>query len=242
MVSQRHVTKMSIFEAEHFSSEQCERIASSYSSHERDARTKGIPHFNGGRVFPFQERDFVIDSFSLPEHFYQIGCIDFGWNHPTAALKLAWDGDSDTTYVVKEYIRREATPAEHVKYLRGWGKDLVWAWPHDGLKHEYSSGDTLANMYRKRGMNMLSKHAHYGCGGYSLEKSVMDVISRVKSGRLRVFRNLTRLVEEMNFYHRENGKIVKEKDDLISALRYGLMMLRHSKRPLCSVWSYAIID
>ena len=35
--------------------------------------------------------------------------------------------------------------------------------------------------------------------------------------------------EEFRLYHREDGKIVKVGDDLMSATRYGLMMLRHAK-------------
>lgn len=238
----RHVTTMSIFEAGHFSHDQCQRILSSYTDYERDARTKGIPRFDEGRIFPAQEGNFVVEPFKLPEHFPQIGCIDFGWNHPTAALKLAWDLDLDIVYVNKEYRQREATPAEHASILKGWGKNLCWAWPHDGLKHEYSSGDTLANLYKKQGMNMLSMHAHYKGGGYSLEKSIDEILGRINSGRLKIFANLSQLREEINFYHRDEGRIVKEKDDLISALRYGVMMLRYAKKPPQSKWSYAIVD
>jgi len=33
---------------------------------------------------------------------------------------------------------------------------------------------------------------------------------------------------EFRLYHRKDGLIVKERDDRISASRYGLMMLRHA--------------
>jgi hypothetical protein len=39
------------------------------------------------------------------------------------------------------------------------------------------------------------------------------------------------LIEEFRHYHRdENYKIVKQRDDLISALRYAIMMKRHGKQ------------
>ena len=34
--------------------------------------------------------------------------------------------------------------------------------------------------------------------------------------------------EEFRLYHRKDGKVVKEGDDLMCATRYGLMMLRHA--------------
>lgn len=233
---------MSIFEAEHFSKAQCDRILASYADRDRDARAKGIPQFCGGRIFSFKEEDFVVDPFELPGHFFQIGCIDFGWNHPTAALKLAWDADSDVVYAICEYAKSSTSISEHARVLKDWGEDLAWAWPHDGSKHECGSGETIANLYKKEGMKMLRKHAHYKSGGYSLERSVSDIINRIRSNRLKVFSGLGQLIEEMSFYHRDEGKIVKEKDDLISALRYGLMMLRYAPKGARGFWSYAVID
>jgi hypothetical protein len=33
--------------------------------------------------------------------------MDFGWDHPFAAVDLAWDRDHDTVYVIRAYrIRR----------------------------------------------------------------------------------------------------------------------------------------
>jgi hypothetical protein len=40
------------------------------------------------------------------------------------------------------------------------------------------------------------------------------------------FDNLSDWLEEFRLYHRKNGRIVDERDDLMSATRYGRMMLR----------------
>jgi len=32
-------------------------------------------------------------------------------------------------------------------------------------------------------------------------------------------------------YHRKDGRVVKENDDLLCATRYGVMMLRHARTP-----------
>jgi phage terminase large subunit-like protein len=86
----RHVTQMTIDEAEHYTPEQRQRIVAGYAPHEREARAKGIPMLGSGRVFPVAEEVVAVDGFSIPQHWPQIGGMDFGWDHPFAAVKLAW--------------------------------------------------------------------------------------------------------------------------------------------------------
>lgn len=54
----------------------------------------------------------------------------------------------------------------------------------------------------------------------------MDMLDRMQTGRLKVFAGLSDWFEEFRLYHRKDGKVVKERDDLMSATRYGLMMRR----------------
>ena len=49
--------------------------------------------------------------------------------------------------------------------------------------------------------------------------------------RLKVAKHLHDWWEEFRLYHRKDGKVVKEGDDLMSATRYALMMLRHATAP-----------
>jgi phage terminase large subunit-like protein len=51
----RHVTTMTIEDAEHYTAEQRKRIIASYPAHEREARVKGIPTLGSGRIFPVTE-------------------------------------------------------------------------------------------------------------------------------------------------------------------------------------------
>ena len=44
-----------------------------------------------------------------------------------------------------------------------------------------------------------------------------------------VFKHLSDWFEEFRLYHRKDGKVVKEGDDLMCATRYALMMLRHAQ-------------
>jgi hypothetical protein len=114
------------------------------------------------------EEKIAIDHREFPPHWPRIGGMDFGWDHPFAAVELVWDRDSDTVYISKTYRLREATPVLHVDALRAWGKQLL-------------------------------------------------------------FKHLNDWREEFRLYHRKDGKVVKEGDDLMSATRYGCMMLRFAQ-------------
>jgi len=52
------------------------------------------------------------------------------------------------------------------------------------------------------------------------------MLDRMKTGRLKIFRHLLAWLDERRTYHRKDGRIVKERDDLISATRYAMMMRR----------------
>ena len=44
-----------------------------------------------------------------------------------------------------------------------------------------------------------------------------------------MFAHLNDWFEEFRLYHRKDGKVIKEHDDLMSATRYALMMLRYAE-------------
>lgn len=54
----------------------------------------------------------------------------------------------------------------------------------------------------------------------------MEMLDRMQTGRFKVFSNLDDWFQEFRLYHRKDGRVVKEFDDLISATRYALMMKR----------------
>lgn len=222
----RIVIQAGIEDAGHFTPEQRAAIIASYPSFERDARTKGIPQLGSGRVFPVNQDDLTVAAFPIPEHWPQIAGIDFGWDHPSAAARCAWDRDNDILYVMATHRAREQTPTMFAGSIRGWGSWLPFAWPHDGLQHDKGSGDQLAAQYRAQGLNLLKVRATFPDGTNGLEAGVADMLDRMQTGKLFVFAHLREWFEEFNLYHRKDGLIVKLNDDLLSATRYALMMRR----------------
>lgn len=217
-----------INDAEHFTPEQRADIIASYPEWEREARTRGVPSMGSGRVFPVSEADITCEPLPIPDHWPQIVGIDFGWDHPFAATRLAWDRDADVIYVIAEYAQREATPIIHAGSIKPWGEWIPVAWPHDGLQHDKGSGTALAEQYRKQGLNLLADKASFDDGSNGVEAGVAEMLTRMQTGRWKVFSTCGGWMNEFRLYHRDNGLIVKERDDRISASRYGLMMLRHA--------------
>ena len=220
--------QMGIQDAAHFNEEQRAFIIASYPEFEREARTLGIPQLGSGRAFPISQGEITCDSIPIPAHWPRIAGLDFGWDHPSAGIILAWDRDSDVMYVTHAHKAREQTPVLFAGAVKPWG-NWPWAWPHDGLQHDKGSGDQLAKLYRAQGLNMLPERATFEDGTNGLEAGVAMMLERMQTGRLKVFRHLTEWLEEFNLYHRKDGLIVKEQDDLLSATRYALMMRRFAK-------------
>lgn len=225
----RSVTRMTIEDAEHYTEEQRAAIIASYPPHEREARTKGIPSMGSGRVFPVPEDEITCDPMPIPETWAQIVGLDFGWDHPTAATRLAHDRDNDVIYVTAEYAKREATPVIHAAAVKPWGEWIPVAWPHDGLQHDKQSGKELKQAYVEQGLNMLPEKATFTDGGYGLEAGVIEMLDRMQTGRWKVFSTCQLWFREYRLYHRLEGIIQPIRDDVISSSRYGYMMRRFAE-------------
>src|SRR5262245_3977008 len=226
----RSVTTMTIDDVEHFTDEEKEQIIASYPAHEREARTKGIPTLGSGRIFPITEELLACEQPDFPSYWPRIGGMDFGWDHPFAAVELVWDRDTDTVYVSKCYRIREETAVIHAAALKLWGLRLPWAWPRDGRRETLEgAGKPLADQYRAQGLKMLHEHAQFEDGSVSVEAGLQDMLIRMESGRFKVLKHLTDWFDEFRLYHRKDGKVFKENDDILAATRYAVMMLRYAE-------------
>ncbi|MGC2076794.1 MAG: terminase family protein [Xanthobacteraceae bacterium] len=224
----RAIIIASIDDAEHFIEEQKDQIIASYPAHEREARAKGNPVLGSGRVFPVAEEKIAIPHRTFPAHFARIAGIDFGFTHPTAAVEVWHDRDADVVYVTKSHRLKEASVIQHAATLRGWG-DLRFAWPRDGLRGTLEgAGAPLAQQFRDQGLDLLPEHAAFADRSVSVEAGCMEMLMRMESGRFKVFDHLHDWFSEFRLFHRQEGKIVPEYDDLISATRYAVVMLRYA--------------
>ena len=88
--------------------------------------------------------------------------MDFGQDHPFAAVEIAWDREQDVIYVIKANRLREATPVVHAGAIRSWGTALPWAWPRDGRRETLEgAGIALAAQCTAQGLIMLYQFAQF---------------------------------------------------------------------------------
>ncbi len=220
-------------EAPHLSGDVKDQFFSSIPEHEREARTKGVPMMGEGAIYPISDDAISCEPFAIPDHYRRIAGIDFGVDHPTAGCWLAHDPDTDIVYVYDCYRQRRQPLAVHAMAFNDRGDWIPVAWPHDGMNKDRSgSGQSLSDMYKKCRVHMLHQSARYDNdkgGAQAREPVIQQCYERMVSGRLKVFKHLNNWFEEKRMYHRKDNKVVDVKDDILSAMHYGMMMLRHAR-------------
>lgn len=218
-------------DAPHLSDKIKEELLAAYPAHQRDMRTKGIPMLGHGRIFDLAEEFITCDAFEIPEHWFVIDGMDFGWDHPQAHVQLVEDRDNGCFYVTRAWKQSRVSPNEAWGSVKGWAQNVPTAWPMDGLQTEKGSGKQQKAYYQEAGFQMLSEHATWPDGSNGVEAGLYEIRDLMQKGKFKVFSGLRDWFEEFNQYHRdEKGAIVKIRDDLISAMRYAYMMRRFAKR------------
>jgi hypothetical protein len=68
---------------------------------------------------------------------------------------------------------------------------FAWAWPKDGKRETLEGvGIALAQQFRTQGLKMLHEHAQFLDGSVSTEAGLMDMLTRMQTGRFKVLRHL----------------------------------------------------
>ena len=228
----RDIVSMTIDDAKHIPAEERARIIAGYPAFEREARAKGVPMLGSGRIFQIAEEAIaepIIDH--VPPHWFKIWGIDFGIDHPFAAALLLWDKDMDVIHVHHVIRMRDALPLQCAVPIKTVGAAVPVAWPHDGnIRGDRRTGETMAQMFKAQGLAMLPQHATWPDGGFSTEAGIAEMQQRMTTGKFKVANHLSEFFEEFRLYHRKDGLIVKERDDILSATRIALMMKRCARR------------
>ena len=230
-MQRRALVMMDITEAGHYTPEEAEEEIQAMKPHERAARARGEPMLGSGRIFPVADEAVVVDWFSVPQSWPRVIGLDIGYDHPTAAVLMAIDRENDRMYIIDEYSQTEEIITVHAAALKPWGEYPI-AWPHDGYEHSKDSGLAIADLYRNEGLKMWHEHATFPpvpgkkTGGYGLQAGLDEMLDRMRTNRFKVFSNCTKWLQEFRTYHRKDGKVVKLRDDLISASRIAMMMRR----------------
>lgn len=224
--------RMTIDDVGHYTDEERAQIIRDYLPHEREARSNGIPMFGKGKVFETEESCLLESPLDgIPETWKQIVGLDFGWDHPTAAVRIAHDTENDVVHVVSAYRQKKEIPIIHASAIKKWGEWIPVSWPRDGLQTDKGSGIQIADIYRREGLKMISDFAQFpDKRGVSVEAGIMEMRQRMDTGRFKVDRTLRDWVDEYRMYHyNADNKVVALNEDLMCATRYACMMLRYAQ-------------
>lgn len=228
-------------DAPHLDESVKEKLLASFPAHQREMRTKGVPMLGHGRIYDIADDYVECDPFPIPNHWAVIGGMDFGFDHPQAHIKMAWDRDNDIIYVTNSWKAAKVSANDAWGAINSWQGQTPVAWPHDGLQHEKGRDDAMQQRqhYANAGFNMLPNMATWPeipdgkggnkSGGNSVEQGIYEIRERMQKGQFKIFKGQPALMDEFRQYHRdEKGKIVKVRDDLLDAMRYAYMMRRYS--------------
>ncbi len=225
-------------DAPHLTKEWKEARIATLLPFERDAKTKGIPLLGSGMVFPIADEEIMCDAFDIPSHYFLIAGLDFGsWNWPTAGAWLAWDRENDVVYVYGTYKAQEKSIPVHAAAVNARGRHIPVMYPHDAEKGDRSTGIKLAQQYRDMGCNMHYMHftnppadgEEEGKGGNAVDAGLIEMFTRMQSGRLKVFSNLVDWFKEKQMFHTNDKGLVRKYNDIMDATRYAIMSLRHAR-------------
>lgn len=188
-------------------------LLSSTPPYLRAARSKGAPSLGAGAIYPVTEDEVVVDPFALPAHWPRAYGMDVGWNR-TAAIWGAIDRNDDTLYLYAEHYRGEVEPAVHADAIRARGDWIQGVIDPASRGRGQADGQQMLALYRGQGL-------HLDPADNAVEAGLYEVWGRLTTGRLKIFRTCRNLLAEYRIYRRDDkGRIVKQHDHLMDAMRY----------------------
>lgn len=220
-------------DAPHLDEATKKQLLAQYPEQEGELRSKGIPIFGSGLVFPVSRDKISVTPFNIPDNWPRICGVDFGWDHPAAGVWVALDPNTDTVYIYDCYSARKTLSPIHASMINERGSGIPVAWPRDGLQTR--DGQSYAEGYRNNGVNMLpdwfTNPPNIGeeKGNDSVEAGCIAMLERMETGRLKVFAHLEEFWLEFSSYHRKDGKIQAVNDDVMSAARYAVQSVRFAR-------------
>ena len=228
----RVMVRMGLVDALHYTDKQRAALLADYPINERQARANGDPLLGSGKVYSTPIEDMKIPRVSLdkvPLEWLKIWGIDFGIDHPFAAVLIAWDREEDVIYILRVVKMTDAVPLQHAAAMKEFGGHVPVAWPHDGHNRDKGSGISLNKLYADEGLHTLDDHATMTAGGYGLYASVTAFDAMMKKRKVKVDESCVDFITEYGQYHYKDGKIVSVRDDVLDAARIAWMMRRKGK-------------
>lgn len=185
-----------------------------------------------GLVYPgFRREVHVIEPFPIPDSWTRIAAIDFGYQHPFAAVWIAFDEDK-RAYVYREYRQAQRLLRDHAEVLKSEKVAYIVA-DHDAQDRQELHALRVPTIPAKKEV----------VAGIQAVQSRLEVQGDGRP-RLYVFKNCPLVQREFGTYSwfesnsvvSANEQVRKVEDDLMDALRYGLYF--EDSRHGIQIWDF----
>jgi len=216
-----YVVQASWDDAPHLTEEEKRQQERQIPPYQRDARMRGIPQMGAGAVYPIEESAISVKPFEIPDWWPRCYALDVGNN--TGALWFAHDRNAGRYILYREYFRAgdiEAVPPSiHAAAIKGARNKDAWmpgVVDPAARGRSQTDGRRLLEMYEDLGLDLTPANN-------SVESGIQEVLDAFNTGTLKVFSDLQFFWQEFRLYRRDakKGKVVKKKDHLMDAMRYG---------------------
>ena len=209
-------------EVPHLNDDDKAELYDSYPPQDRKARSKGIPSFGAGAIYPIEEEDIVVpdiprdENGKIPDHYVRAYGMDVGWKK-TAVIWGAKDLETGIIYLYQEYYRGQEEPAVHTEAIKGFGEWIPGVIDPAARGRSQRDGLRLLDVYLDAGLDLqMAVNA--------VEAGILKVYRMMTQGKLKITKSCPRTLEEFRLYRRdEDGKVIKEDDHLMDAMRYLIM-------------------
>lgn len=222
-----------------------EKIIEGYPVHEREARSRGEPMLGEGRVYTAPEGGpegggivEMENHQAWPDYWVWGWGIDPGISHNFGAALCCFDVDQKIFHVVAEVRMTDATIGQQVNAMRqiertlfnSTGMEIPVAWPADAGTRDRTAMVPMTKLYAQEGRKMMNEPASLpginGQAKFSLEGGVAEIDKWERNGKWKIHARCRSYLEERRLYHRKDNEIVRLRDDVLCAARYGWMMRR----------------
>jgi PBSX family phage terminase large subunit len=178
-----------------------------------------------GLIYPDYQ---IVERFKIPESWFVFGGVDFGFNNPFAVVWIAENPETEELYVFDEFKKTGLTIDKMEEVLKT-RKCIYYGDP--------ASKEALETL-KARGIDIRPA-----------KKDVLAGITYVqglfKNGKLKIFKDLKYLIDELNSYQWEMDrreqlldKPRKENDHLCDALRYAVFTVKGE--PRAQIWAKSL--
>ena len=181
-----------------------------------------------GMIYSQWDDSMIVDPFDIPDDWPRSAAIDFGFNHPTAAVWCAINPDG-VYYLYREYRRAETLLVQHFEAI----SSLSQKEPSSYLWYADPSAKQGIAELRRLGLPLVPANNEVQAG--------IDTLSTLMATRrFKVFRGCKAWLDEVEGYVWDKkddlptDKPLKANDDLMDATRY----LVHSQEKRLGVRLY----